>query len=402
MIRDTILLSVAVSTLLCGCASSRRHESGAQPVGGPLQRLSVLTHNTLHGLNVGRVWVTEAESKEARASRFDLHVQQLARVQPDVVLLQEVNPLPGMARAYVEALRGFGLEYREVHQVDACGIRLGPGLAVLPNLNNGLAVLAKAPLRLRKLKGLKLSGGWGGCRDHIGMQTGELRYALVAEVVNPATQKKIVVVSLHLHSGIERTAYFLELVEEARRQGRIEPAHVEAARKLEAALRSDQERRVQELQRVVRELRALQEKDSYLGAIIGGDFNFEPDSPEYRELERLGLRDVYTTARYDGEQDSYDPRNPMAAREQDDIPGALSEALAGLSEEERQKVFEKYREGIGRKRRIDFLFTMPMTWAQQQGCLRQELFGRPETPSGQTASDHYGVLATYRIDGSCP
>ena len=114
------------------------------------------------------------------------------------------------------------------------------------------------------------------------------------------------------------------------------------------------------------------------------------------------MRDVYTTARYDGEQDSYDPRNPMAAREQDDIPGALSEALAGLSEEERQKVFEKYREGIGRKRRIDFLFTMPMTWAQRQGCLRQELFGRPETPSGQTASDHYGVLATYRIDGSCP
>ena len=51
------------------------------------------------------------------------------------------------------------MQYAEVHQVDACGVRLAPGLAVVPGLNNGLAVLAKAPLRLRKVKGLKLSGG---------------------------------------------------------------------------------------------------------------------------------------------------------------------------------------------------------------------------------------------------
>ena len=52
---------------------------------------------------------------------------------------------------------------------------------MVPDLYNGLAILAKAPLRLRKVKGLKLSGGFGFCEDFIGFQTAELRYALMAE-----------------------------------------------------------------------------------------------------------------------------------------------------------------------------------------------------------------------------
>jgi hypothetical protein len=61
------------------------------------------------------------------------------------MLLQEVNPLPEKAEAFVTALKTFGLQYSEVHQADACGIRLF-GLRIVPGLNNGMAVLAKAPL----------------------------------------------------------------------------------------------------------------------------------------------------------------------------------------------------------------------------------------------------------------
>ena len=54
--------------------------------------------------------------------------------QADVILLQEVNPLPEKAEACVTALKTLGAEYSEVHQVDACGIRLfWP--AVVPGLN---------------------------------------------------------------------------------------------------------------------------------------------------------------------------------------------------------------------------------------------------------------------------
>ncbi len=111
---------------------------------------------------------------EAEEARFKVQAQQIALVQPDVILLQEVNPLPRQARAYVAALKEHGVEYAEVHQEDACGVRLF-GLGIVTGLNNGVAVLAKAPLHLRKVMGLKLSGGPGGCTDFVGFQVGELR-----------------------------------------------------------------------------------------------------------------------------------------------------------------------------------------------------------------------------------
>ena len=123
--------------------------------------------------------------------------------------------MPEKAEAFVAALKTFGPQYTEVHQADACGIRLF-GLRVVRGLNNGMAVLAKAPLWLRKVAGLKLSGGIRGCGDFFGLQFGELRYALIAEVENPATGNKFLAVSLHLHSGIERTAYFIQRVTKPR------------------------------------------------------------------------------------------------------------------------------------------------------------------------------------------
>ena len=95
-----------------------------------MERLRILTYNVLHGLKVHGWSVTPGESAEARKARLQLQVRQLALAQPDVILLQEVNPLPEMAEAYVTALKQEGLQYTEVHQVDACGIRLF-GLALV-------------------------------------------------------------------------------------------------------------------------------------------------------------------------------------------------------------------------------------------------------------------------------
>lgn len=107
----------------------------------------------------------------------------------------------------------------QVHRVDACGLRV-PGLALLKDLNNGLVILAKAPLRLEKLDGLKLSGT-GSCHDQAGWQLGELRYALIAEITSPATQSQYLVSMAHLHSGIERDMYFINALMDAHRQGQM-------------------------------------------------------------------------------------------------------------------------------------------------------------------------------------
>ena len=390
---------LACISLLEGCSGiglePRVHEENANR----MSRFSVLTYNTLHGLEVGRYSVRLGESEEEHAARLAIQIKQMTAAAPDLMLLQEVNPLPDAAIAYVDGLKKSGLDYDEVHQVDACGVRLVGNVAILPGLNNGLVVLAKAPLRIRKLEGLKLSGGMGGCRDSTGVQFGELRYALIAEIENPVIKKKLLAVSLHLHSGIERDEYFTERIIVGQLQGRI-PKEGEAQQIL-AALAEDRERRIEELRILVKKLRTLQTEGHYVGVVIGGDFNFEPDSPEYRALYDAGLRDTYMLARRTGELHSYDPTsNPIAQHEEVTLPPALSSIVQAMSEAERQKILDGYRRGLSMARRIAFIFAMRSGPADPNACLRQELFGQPSPVTLDVGSDHYGVLVTYTTDGS--
>jgi endonuclease/exonuclease/phosphatase family metal-dependent hydrolase len=397
-----LVLTVLVGCIvLSGCAASV-HPTTA-PSGTPFPQFKVLTFNALHGLEPSGLMVKAGESPEVHQGRLNLQFQQLSVVQPDVILLQEVNPLPDMAKAYVTALKGFGLTYQEVHQVDACGLRLAPGVAVVRELNNGLAVLAKAPLLLRKIEGVKLSGGFGGCVDFMGLQTGELRYALIAEVENPGTGRSLLAVSLHLHSGIERTAFFVRKINEAVEEGR---ARQEDFEDIVAEMEQDQKRRLGEIRVLVEEIRKRYAQGSYLGVIVGGDFNFEPDDPEYRELERAGLQDTYTIAHPESKVYSLDPEHNAIARQAvREVPSALREAIKRLPESQQEKILSGYQRGISQARRVDYLFLMTPSSNGPKGCLRQELFGRPSTistqpGSDQPGSDHFGVLDTYIADPS--
>jgi endonuclease/exonuclease/phosphatase family metal-dependent hydrolase len=278
------IASLPVFLFVAACAKSISQTNPADGLKGqPLQRFTVLTFNTLHGLVPSGWTVKPSESKEAHKARLNLQFQQLARIQPEVMLLQEVNPLPEMAEAYVAALKDSGLRYTQVHQVDACGVRLAPRVAVVQGLNNGLAILARAPLRLRKVEGIKLSGGFGGCGDFMGMQTGELRYALVAEIENPGTGKKLLAVSLHLHSGIERDAFFIRKINEAIEEGRVRREDFES---IVSAMEQDQERRLAEIRVLVKEIQRLQAEGTYLGVVVGGDFNLNRTTRSTASLHR--------------------------------------------------------------------------------------------------------------------
>ena len=374
------------------CAPSSR-ETVREPTGTPLARIKLLTYNTLHGLEPSGLTVKTGESPEARQARLDLQFRQLSLIQPDVMLLQEVNPLPEMAERYVLAMKTFGLHYKAVHQVDACGVRLAPGLAVVPGLNNGLAVLAKSPLVVRKVEGLKLSGGLGRCDDYVGFQTGELRYALIAEVENPNTGRKFLTISLHLHSGIERNAFFIQKIDEAVKEGRVRREDFEG---IVAAMEQDQERRLEEIRLLIARVQKLYATGVYFGVLIGGDFNFEPDDPEYRELERAGLKDTYAMASPQTEVYSLDPqRNVIAGHGLNEVPSTLREAMKRLPESQQQKILEGYLKGISQARRVDFLFLMRKPSEGPPGCFRQDLFGESEAVSAAPGSDHYGVLVTY-------
>lgn len=391
------LIWLLVPIMMWSCTSQPQKESdSAVPASGRDRSVphtfKVITYNAWHGLNVGSFWVTPSETPERHEARFQLQVKQLAEVKPDLVFLQEINPLPKRAEEYIEALETYGLEYSEVHQVDACGIRVSQNSALISELNNGLVILAKKALRLRPIEGLKLNGGVGTCKSTWGFQLEELRYAMVAEITMPGTDDKYLVASVHQHSGLEGGPDFFQELSDFHAQGKLE-----RFAEVWWEFNKPHVQRIDGLATMMRGLRKLDRRDDYAGFILGGDFNFEPDDPEHDEATvRLGLLDTSSIAARSGELFTYDPRNnPINVEEMDpNVPTSLEQALSKEKPENRQAILTAYQAEMIRPRQIDHIFVDSFL---PDYCLEQQLFGLETGENGRPGSDHYGLLNIYTL-----
>jgi endonuclease/exonuclease/phosphatase family metal-dependent hydrolase len=358
------------------------------PDGGP-ETIKVLTYNAWHGLDTGEFWVTATETPQQSEARLEFQVAQISTARPDIVLLQEVNPLPARAERYVQALADRGLDYDAVHQVDACGIRLRGETALIPRLNNGLVILARHTLQLRKLVGLKLSGDLGKCDSASGVQFEELRYAVVGDITIPESGQHYLLASTHLHSGIEAGTAFLETLEGAYNTGLL-PRFPEFRWEVER----DRLRRIGELDRLTRTLRTFRREGAYAGLAIGGDLNFESDFPEYEEATLLRLVDAHELASRDEELYTADPeRNSLIhVDEESAFPEPLQMVFNELPPELAVNARTVYLTEARQPRRIDYLWTESFFPGY---CVRQGLFGTETDDKGLPASDHYGVITTF-------
>ena len=361
------------------------------------KEVKVLSYNVLHGLKVGRYWVSRGESPERNLERFHLQVGQLVQAQPDLIFLQEVNPLPARAKQFVIALSEQGQNYSQIHQVDSCGWRFSKNLALMKELNNGLMIMGKTGFVLREVEGLKLSGV-GGCHDTWGIQFGELRYALIGEIVWPGTDEKFLLVNVHLHSGIESDAHFLEELSDSHRQGRLQQYD-----QLRSELVNDQSKRLGELHVLSQELDKLIAQKNYAGVLIGGDFNFERNSPGFKEMVGLGAVDSETIASSENKVMTIDPGSDILARDDaETIPSDLKDLIAEETTSDQQEILADYRANIQRPRKVDFVFILPIDshTVSKKLCVKQEAFGLETDSSGLLGSDHYGILNTYSFSGS--
>jgi endonuclease/exonuclease/phosphatase family metal-dependent hydrolase len=358
----------------------------------PPETFKVLTYNVWHGLHVGPFWVTLTESPEEQKARFQRQVNQMARAAPDIILLQEVNPLPKRAEEYVEALNEFGLEYTEVHQVDACGLRLSRKKAIIPDLNNGLVTLVKKEYRLNRIQGLKILGGFGMCRSTRGFQLKEMRYALIAEVTWPGSGAKYLVANVHKHAGYDASIKFLQQVKELTGEDQSQ-----LYSKTKKPFKDSQRKRKKGLIRLMEALNRLREDGGYAGILLGGDFNFEPSSSEYKKALELGLLDTHEIAIRDGELYTLDPIGNDLILDGDEpiIPQLLSKAISRASRTDQAAILAAYQEDMKRPKRIDYIFVDSFL---PNARLRQELFGLDKGPDGLPASDHYGVLNIYSLN----
>lgn len=353
------------------------------------ETFKALTYNVWHGLHVGPFWVTLTESPEKQKARFQLQVNQMAKAAPDIVLLQEVNPLPKRAEEYVEALNEYGLEYSEVHQVDACGLRVSKKKALIPDLNNGLVTLVKKEYRLNRIQGLKILGSFGMCRSTRGFQLQELRYALIAEVTWPGSGTKYLVANVHKHSGYDASIKFLQQVKEL-----TDGDQSQLYSQIKKPFKDSERKRKKGLILLMEALNRLREDGGYAGILLGGDFNFEPDSREYKKALKLGLLDTHEMAIRDGELYTLDPVGNDLIFDGDEpiIPQLLSRAISKASRTDQAAILAAYQEDMQRPKRIDYIFVDSFL---PNAYLRQELFGLDKGPDGLPTSDHYGVLNIY-------
>ena len=133
----------------------------------------------------GTFRVGRYETADEAAFRYGILVRQIEKLEPDVVIVNEANPLPAYAKKLSRDLdMGF------VYAIRAGGVRLGP-VGFPFNLREGDVVLIKEPLTIKYLGNRDILGGASG---NVGSFTlKETTHLLLTRIVAGATEVEIVV-----------------------------------------------------------------------------------------------------------------------------------------------------------------------------------------------------------------
>jgi endonuclease/exonuclease/phosphatase family metal-dependent hydrolase len=329
--------------------------------------MKVLTFNAWHGLNgKGTFSHGELEPPASRASRLERQVGKLSECGPDLVFLQEVNPLPRRLPQLVRALR-----MNAVSQTDLCGIKI-LGKGVPTNLTSGLVILAKTGLR--KIEGLRLSGSrWSFATRHLSFKLVETRYALLAEL-RDSPMGRLLVVNTHLHHGLEPSQGLLEELQRLLDCKLVSALQRDEILKL---LNDARERRTRESNRLLDKIEKL--RPAFDGVILGGDMNADPESTTVEQFRNRDLVDIAPAGLNTWDKAA----NPHIFHLSENFE--LTVPDFGIA-----AVRTMLRAHEARPTRLDYILTSRNLSERVQSVT---LFGRDMHPE-KSISDHFGICAT--------
>lgn len=334
----------------------------------------------------------EFESSERRSERFRETLRALFDLDPDLVLLQELNPVSVQGRELVKALGG-----KFLGRVDQSGVKLFErGFPM--NLATGLGILVRGGVRAIDVKSsagkslpsfVRLSGSFGFSGEKMSFHLSEQRYAQFQSVEHE-TLGRLLIANMHLHHGFERFPELLSLLEQAVTDGRVSRDQYE---KLMPFLDHARDRRLHEVDRLL-EIVHEHEK-SHDGVILGGDLNSIVSGAAYRMLIADGFSDVALTKvslANDGGGPTWDPiANFENHRVQREL--GFEFPLPNFGNPELTAVYRAFDE---KPRRIDFLLIKGSIALNKSARLSKvERFGVPPEPNALAPSDHFGVMATF-------
>ncbi len=350
------------------------------------QTLKFATINFWSGIDYKGSWkMGEYETPEAREKRFQVLLSEVKSLQPDILALQESNPIHETA-----ARLASDLDYDYVYQRSNGGIKIGR-LGIPTNLNEGLALLAKKELELQLYDVWDLSKTMGAFGNHVSFHFDDQNIALVGTIT--VEGKKLYVVNVHLSSAVPDDSMASVIVESLVTRGVIAKGQEEHLR---SDLRERSMLRAVEINRLLNHLKHIDD----LPVVLLGDFNADPAQPEMNLIRNAGYTDAATTDA-GSTQATWDPiknpnirystkttdagGNPLTAL---DLVGAAYDLIP---------------------RRIDYVFLCSRF--QLSDVKRSSLFAEKPTggvlvPKGWIpASDHFGVFVEVdlqRVISSAP
>jgi endonuclease/exonuclease/phosphatase family metal-dependent hydrolase len=300
--------------------------------------LKVISLNMWSGLDYeGSFKMGEYEPAGIKEKRLNLLIKQLREHKPDIILLQEVNPVSSYSSRLADSLG-----YDEIHQVTNAGFKVGP-FGIPSNLKEGNVILARKELELKESAAVKLSGGFGLHGDAFSLHFNEAIF-LISGVIK-VNGRDIVVVNTHLYA----------------------PHY-----------KDGKGRRLKEIKGLIDFL----ENYKGLPVILGGDFNTVFDSEEIQMLIKEG---AMNECFFSSETDVYtwDPLVNTNIKYSLEYKGEDSAAL-------REAEWDRT------PRKIDYIFVNDLL-----GCSAVIntgiIFTEPE--EDLFISDHFGIMSEIDISG---
>jgi len=304
------------------------------------------------GLTYGGIFrVREYEDRAAREFRYDLLSAGLADLAPDLIAIQDANPLP----AYVERLAD-DLGYDAVSAVRQAGVRIGP-VGLPTNLREGSALLAAQDRALALLSTRQLTGGGAG--NVAAFQFGAASNIVAAQL--QVADRPVYVFNTRWtpspHPNRDRMRSLVDRYDSGDLSG-------DDLLDLMGEAVSGGDRRLDE---ALKTLVFINEIAGQSPVILMGSFHALPDSDEIALLREAGFIDIWRVVGR-GAGTTYDPAANTNIR---------TFELSSSNEPER----------------IDYIFIRGDDIAARNVRL---IFNRPTY--GVFPSDHYGVYAELRID----
>ncbi len=340
---------------------------------------SILTINVWFGLDErGILKMKPLEPDQRRQMRYQILVQELRRLQPDFIAIQEANPIPEYSRRLAA-----DLGYDEIHQVYNGGIKIGK-LGIPINLKLGLIVLAKKQFRLRRAGSSQISGDpFGIYSDFFCLHFTDSRQVMAG--VASVEGNRLYIIHTHTYAGLHEGHRIFRLLDRRRDQKEIsEPDH----RTYSAILSRSFRRQAQEIKRILAFTKRTVGADP---GVLLGDFNMTEDNSLMVHLVKEGrLWDTYRLANPESEGATWDGHKNENTRYSQIVPSNRN----GV-----KTVYHHLGADYDRKsRRIDYIF---LNSAFRRDQILESRIVFDQAVDGVHASDHYGVMTVVSLRPGC-